>query len=69
MPCRAVIGQEAGVADTMEAGWQDMDEEAADELCCGQAHDLHSVAAFYPIVFPSKGYSLCVDADEAALSR
>jgi hypothetical protein len=34
------------VTDAVEAGWQHMDEEAADELVGGERHDLGLVAAF-----------------------
>jgi hypothetical protein len=65
MPCRAVVRKEACVADTMEAGRQDMDQEPPDELRRGKPHDLHSIAGFDPVVFPLEGYGLGIGAHQA----
>jgi len=43
-----VFGEQAGMADAVEAARQDMDEEAADELVCCERHDLASIAALDP---------------------
>ena len=61
------IRKEARVADAVEAGGQDVDQEAADELRRGQPHDLHAVAALDPVVFPSEGYCVGIGADEAVV--
>src|SRR5579863_7542696 len=45
-------GDEAVMADAVEASRQDVQEEAADELGGGERHGLEPVAAFDPIVFP-----------------
>jgi hypothetical protein len=37
---RLAAGQEAIVADTLQAGWQNVLEEAADELLGGDGHHL-----------------------------
>lgn len=59
------ICKEARVADAMEAGRQDVDQEPADELIRGQAHDLHAISAFDAVVFPPEGHSVGICADEA----
>ena len=33
------FGEQAVVADAMEAFWQHVDQESADELVCGERHD------------------------------
>ena len=48
------VGEEACVADAVEAGGQDVDQEPADELVRGQAHDLHAIAALDPVVLPAE---------------
>jgi hypothetical protein len=37
------------VADAVEPGRQDVDQEAADELVSRQPHHLHPIPAFYVI--------------------
>jgi hypothetical protein len=39
------FGEQAVVADTVEAFWQHVDEEAADELVRGERHAFVSIAA------------------------
>ena len=41
----SVFGEQPVVTDAVQAFWQDVDEEAADELICGKRHLLVSVAA------------------------
>ena len=57
------------MADAMEAVWQDMDEEAADELVGGQPHDRSPVALSDAVVFPAKGDGLGVSADQAGVGN
>ncbi len=62
------VGEEAGVADAVEAGGQDVDQETADELLRRQAHDFNPVAALDdPVVFPPKGHGVGVRADKAVV--
>ena len=61
------IGEEARMANAVEAGGQDMDQEAADELRFGQAHHLHPVAALDPVVLPPERHRSGVGADEAVV--
>src|SRR5665647_2925763 len=48
----SAAGEEAVVADAMEAGRQYMDQEAADELAGGERHGLLPMAATGAIVLP-----------------
>ena len=61
------FGEQAVVADAVRAFWQHVDEEAADELVCGERHALVSIAAFDPIVLPLEGDALLVAGDQAAV--
>ena len=60
-------GEQAVVADAVEAVRQDVDEEAADELACGEGHHLGPLAALGAIVLPLEGDALAVERDEAAV--
>jgi len=55
------------VADAVEAGRQDMDQEAADELRRVEAHNLHPVTTLDPIVFPAEGHGDAIGADQAVV--
>ena len=44
-----------------------MDQEAADELCRGQPHDLLAVAGFDAVVLPAEGDGLGIGADQARI--
>lgn len=55
------------MADPMEAGGQDMDQEPADELVRVEPHHFHPFTAFDPVVFPSEGHSVGVAADKAVV--
>src|SRR6266403_1534326 len=46
------FGEQAIVADAVQAFWQDVDEEAANELVCGERHALVSLAALDAVVLP-----------------
>jgi len=59
------IGEEAVVADAMEAVGEGMQQEAADELVDLQGHDLGLVVM--AIIFPAEGDLIVVDIDEAAV--
>jgi hypothetical protein len=45
-------GEEAVVADAMEAAGQDVGEEAADELVDGERHHLGPLTSLRPVVLP-----------------
>src|SRR5215207_10386390 len=61
------LGQQAVVTDAVEALWQDVDEEAADELVFCQGHRLVSIAAFDPVILPPEGDAVLVESDQAAV--
>lgn len=60
----AAIGEETIVADAMESGGQDVDEEAANELVDGEGHHLGAFASFGAVVLPLEGDASVVDRDE-----
>ena len=51
----------------MEAGWQHVQEKAADELGGVERHGLEPVASFDPVVLPFEGDALVVEPDEARI--
>jgi hypothetical protein len=63
--CAMAIGEEPEVADAMEAGGQDVQEEPAHELARIERHDL--AAAFLPIVLPEEADGGVGRGDEPAV--
>src|SRR6267378_6976480 len=61
------FGEQAVVADAVQALWQHVDEEATDELVCGECHALISIAALDAIVLPLEGDALLVESNQAAV--
>ena len=61
------IREEACVADAVEAGGENVDQETADELIRGQPHDVHPVSLFDPIVFAAEGHGVGISADQAVV--
>ena len=60
-------GEQAIVADAMEACGQHVDEEAADELVDGERHHLVAFAPFEPVVLPLEGDAFLVACDQASI--
>jgi hypothetical protein len=60
-------GEQAVVADAVEALRQDMDQESADELGGGECHDLLAITPFGTIVLPSEGDTGAVAGDQPAV--
>ena len=60
-------GEEAVVADAMEAAGQDMDEEAADELIGRERHDFLPIAAVGAVILPFEGDAGVADRDQATV--
>ena len=60
-------GEQAVVADAVEAVRQDVDQEAADELVGGECHDLLAIATIGTIVLPSEGDAGAVAGDQPAV--
>jgi hypothetical protein len=55
------------VADAVQAFWQHVDEEAADELVGGEPHASVSIAPLDAVVLPLEGDTLLVVGDQAAV--
>ena len=55
-------GEQAVVADAVEAARQDVEQEAADELVGGERHDLLAVGAVAAIVLVAEGDAALVEA-------
>ena len=60
-------GEEAVVADAVEAAGQDVQEKAADELGGVERHGLEPVTAFDPVVLPFEGDAGVVEGDEPGI--
>jgi hypothetical protein len=60
-------GEEAVVADAVEAAGQHVEKEAADELVGRERHGLEPVAAFDPIVLPPEGDAVVVEPDQTRI--
>jgi hypothetical protein len=61
------FGEQAVVADAVEAFWQHVDQESADELAGSECHDLLAAATLGAIVLPSEGDALLIEGDQAAV--
>ena len=48
------VGEQAVVTDAMEAGWEDVEQEAAHELTDVETHDLAAMTAVLAIVLPAE---------------
>lgn len=60
-------GQQAVMADAVETARQDMDQESADELWCGKAHDLLAIAVLDAIILPTESDGVGIRADQAVV--
>ena len=63
------VGEEAIVADAVEAGGQDVDQEAADELAGCQGHQLAPGLAVLAVVLPAELSQKLPEAIELMISR
>ena len=61
------VGEQAVVADAVEAVRQHMDQEAADELVGCERHHLVALAAFGAVVLPPEGDAVARRGDQAAV--
>jgi hypothetical protein len=61
------FGEQAVVADAVEAFWQHVDEEAADEIVRAERHAFVSIAALDAIVLPLESDILLIEGDQAAV--
>src|ERR1700676_2043497 len=60
-------GEQAVVADAVEARRQYVDQESADEFGSGECHDLLAIATFSAIVLPSEGHAVAVAGNQSAV--
>lgn len=60
-------GEQAVVTDAVEALWQNVEQEAADELVGGQRHDLLAVSATPAVILITEGDAGLVEAKEPAV--
>jgi hypothetical protein len=63
-----VVGEQAVVADTMEAVRQHVNEKAADELGRGQSHGLVTITPPGTIVLPLEGDTALIASEQAAVA-
>ena len=61
------VGEEAEMANAMEARGQDMEEEAADELIDAQAQGFVAFARFGAIILPLEGDVVFIASTESAV--
>src|SRR5438874_2576431 len=61
------FGEQAVVADAVQAFWQHVDEKATDELVGGERHLLVSLAALDAVILPFEGDAALVKGDQAAV--
>ena len=62
-----VIGEQAVMADPVEAAWMDMQEEASDELIDGQGHGCMPRVCGLAVILPLEGHAAVVAGDETAV--
>ena len=60
-------GQQAIVADAVEACGQHVHQETADELVGGERHDLVALGTFDPVVLPFESDAFVIACDQAAV--
>ena len=61
------VGEQAVVADAVEALGQHVDQEAADELVSGERHGLPPVRSVDAVILPAEGDAVVVDRDQTAI--
>src|ERR1700688_2207709 len=60
-------GEQAIVADAVEARRQYVDQESADEFGSGECHYLLAIASFSAIGLPSEGHAVAVAGNQSAV--
>src|SRR5467141_32106 len=60
-------GEQAVVTDAVKARWQDMHQEAADELVGIERHHSVSLPTFEAVILPLEGDALVIERDQAAV--
>jgi hypothetical protein len=61
-------GEQAVVPDAMEAAWQDVEQEAADELVGRERHHLLPINAVAAIVIVAEGDAALVEGDQGSFA-
>jgi len=61
------VGEQTVMPDMVESFWEDVDEEAPDELMDRQVHGFVALGAFGPVILPGEGDGLIVNADQPAV--
>ena len=64
---RAGAGEQAVVADAVEAAWQDVEQEAADELVGGERHVVRAGRAVAAVILVAEGDAGLVEARQPAV--
>ena len=62
-PGTALVGKQPVVPDSVKAVWQDVDEEAANELVRVQDHGFVPTSPFGSIIFPLEGDAVLIEGD------
>jgi hypothetical protein len=60
-------GEQSVVADAMEPFWQNVEQEASDELAGRERHRAKPLPAVAAVVLVSEGYAALVEADQPAV--
>ncbi len=60
------VGEKAEVTDADQALWQNVDQESAQELICGDRHDLRLAAV--RIVFPAKRDAIILERNQSMVA-
>jgi hypothetical protein len=60
-------GEQSVMADAMEPRWQNVEQEAPDELVGRQRYRAKPLPAVTAVVLVAEGYAVLVEADEAAV--
>ena len=63
------VSEEAIVTDAVLASGQDVDQEPADELICGQGHGGAAACAFNAVILDAEGDTVRVETDQSAVGN
>src|SRR5215510_12182641 len=63
----SAFGEQAVVADAVQAFWQHVNEETADELEGSKRHALVSIAALDAVILPLEGDALLAEGDQTTV--
>ncbi len=61
------VGEQAVVADAMEAFWEHVHQETTDELVVRQGHCLIARGSLQPIILPLEGDAVVIEGDKPAV--